>query len=226
MATRSEAGQLGTAELLNALRQAILAGELSPGQRLVEGELSVRFGASRGTVRQALVLLENEGLAAREANRGAWVRPVSKDEALEITEVRGVLEGLCAARAATVATAEERRELKAIGNALQQAVRGGDVIGYGRISDELHNRIREISRLRTASDVLNRLRYQHVRYQFSVTLLPGRPAVGLKEHLALIKAICAGQATLADSLMREHMSSLADAIKQLPEPIPALPTGM
>ena len=99
----------GTAALVNAMREAILVGELNPGQRLVESELSQRFGASRGTVREALVLLENEGLAAREANRGAWVRPVSKEEAIEITEVRSVIEGLCAARAATAATATNGR---------------------------------------------------------------------------------------------------------------------
>ena len=116
--TRAAVRLLDTATVLEAIRRAILVGELNPGQRLVENELSARFGASRGTVREVLVLLENEGLAMREANRGAWVRPVSKSEAIEITEVRAALEGVCAAHAAARITAAQRQELKDLGTAM------------------------------------------------------------------------------------------------------------
>lgn len=211
-----------TATLVTAIRQAILVGEFNPGQRLIESELSQRFQASRGTVREALALLENEGLAAREANRGAWVRPVSKDEAIEITEVRAVLEGLCAARAATRASVADRKTLRELGTAMQAAVKRGDVVTYSEVSQEVHLRIREISGQGTAADVLNRLRYQSVRYQFSVALLPGRPSVGLKEHLAIIKAVTSGQADVAEHTMREHLESVIGAIAELPETLPVL----
>lgn len=211
-----------TATLVTAIRQAILVGEFNPGQRLIESELSQRFQASRGTVREALALLENEGLAAREANRGAWVRPVSKDEAIEITEVRAVLEGLCAARAATRASVADRKTLRELGTAMQAAVKRGDVVTYSEVSQEVHLRIREISGQGTAADVLNRLRYQSVRYQFSVALLPGRPSVGLKEHLAIIKAVTSGQADVAEHTMRDHLESVIGAIAELPETLPVL----
>jgi DNA-binding GntR family transcriptional regulator len=226
MTTRGGEQLQGTAALVNAMREAILVGELNPGQRLVESELSQRFGASRGTVREALVLLENEGLAAREANRGAWVRPVSKDEAIEITEVRSVIEGLCAARAATAATAAQRQELKELGAAMQEAVKRGDVMTYSQVSQQVHLRIREIAGQRTASDLLNRLRFQSVRYQFGVALLPGRPSVGLKEHLAVIKAVVSGQPDVAERVMRDHLLSVIDAIKQLPDTLPSPHLGI
>ena len=66
-----------TVSLLDRLRMAIYHGELTPGQRLVETELAARYDTSRGAVREALVLLSNEGLVSRERNRGAMVRPVS-----------------------------------------------------------------------------------------------------------------------------------------------------
>jgi DNA-binding GntR family transcriptional regulator len=222
MTTTGRGGQmLGTAALVDAIREAILVGELNPGQRLVESDLAQRFNASRGTVREALVLLENQGLAAREANRGAWVKPVTREEAIEITEVRSVLEGLCAARAAASATAAERQELKDLGAEIQAAVKRGDVMTYSQLSERIHLRIREIAGQATAAEVLNRLRYKSVRFQFSVALLPGRPMVGAREHLAIIKAIVAGQADVAERVMRDHLLSVVDAIKQLPDPLPA-----
>lgn len=223
MTTTTRTGErlLDTPSVVAAIRQAILVGELNPGQRLVEHELAARFGASRGTIREALVLLENEGLAAREANRGAWVRPVSKAEAIEITEVRAALEGMCAARAAQTATPAQRQELKDLGSAMRAAVKRGDVMTYSQVSQDVHLRIREISGHGTASDVLNRLRYQSVRYQFGVALLPGRPGIGLKEHLAIIRAVVSGDAEAAERTMREHLLSVIDAIAQLPDSLPA-----
>ena len=102
MATQSPAERV-TADnrpgpLVDALRDAIVDGEFAPNQRLVEADLSERFGASRGNVRSALLELTAEGLVERVQNRGARVRAVSLTEAIEITEVRMVLEGLCAAQ--------------------------------------------------------------------------------------------------------------------------------
>ena len=71
-----------------------------PNQRLVEADLSDQFEASRASVRAALAELTNEGLVERVQNRGARVRAVSLAEAVEITEVRMVVEGLCATKAA------------------------------------------------------------------------------------------------------------------------------
>jgi DNA-binding GntR family transcriptional regulator len=215
--TRNGVHLTETVSLLDTLRMAIVHGELPPGQRLVENDLAQRFETSRGAVREALVLLENEGLVARQRNRGAWVRPVSLSEALEITEVRAVLEGLCAAKAATSLTARDRRELKAIGTAMQNAVKQGDIIRYNATSQQVHLRIREIAGQNTASEMLDRLRYQSVRYQFSVALLPGRPAEGLKEHLAVIDAVTSGSADIAEQRMREHLVSVMGALRQLSE---------
>ena len=82
--------------ITDSIRAAILGGEFAPGVRLVELQLAERYGASRASVRGAISELEKEGLVDREANRGATVRRVSIDEALQITEVRGLLEGLAA----------------------------------------------------------------------------------------------------------------------------------
>jgi DNA-binding GntR family transcriptional regulator len=217
MTARGETESLAEVSLLDRLRLAIVHGELSPGQRLVEADLAERFSASRGAVREALVLLENEGLIARQRNRGASVRPVSLAEAIEITEVRAVLEGLCAGKAATAATAADRRRLRSIGTAMQKAVKQNDVVAYSNTSQQAHLLIRELAQQQTAGAVLDRLRYQSVRYQFSVAMLPARPAQGLKEHLEIIDAVTSRDPDLAEQTMRAHLASVIGALRQLAE---------
>lgn len=212
----SQVAEAGPARGLNALvRNAILDGELAPGQRLVEAELTDRFAATRGAVRQALVQLEGEGLVERERNRGARVRSISLDEAIEITEARAVLEGLCAAKAAEGATARERERLRATGREMQAAVDGGDVVRYSSVAQEIHAQVRELARQKTVGGLLERLRYQSVRYHFSVALLPGRPAVGLQEHLEVIEAVASGRAFEAETLMRNHLETVITGLRQL-----------
>ena len=110
----------------------------------------------RAGVRNALVQLASEGLVERIQNRGARVRAVSLDEAIEITEVRMALEGLCAAKAAERATDNERRELREIGGRMRDAVATGDVLGYSDLNKQLHALVLGISGQATACTVLQK----------------------------------------------------------------------
>jgi DNA-binding GntR family transcriptional regulator len=200
--------------LVDGIRGAILRGEFVPNQRLVEADLSEQFAASRASVRAALLELANEGLIERVQNRGARVRAVALDEAIEISEVRMVVEGLCAAKAAERVTADEAAELGDIGDDMRQAVASGDVLGYSQLNERLHRRIREISGQRTAASVLERLRAQNVRHQFRLAMHPGRSAVSLPEHLAIIEAIRAHDADAAEQAARAHLRSVIQALPE------------
>src|SRR4051794_35881975 len=94
-------------EAYEALHREIVAGELSPGERLVEEELAERLGESRGAVRAALLRLDHDGLVVRERNRGARVRRVTLEEAIEVLEARAALESLAAGYAAPRRTDRE-----------------------------------------------------------------------------------------------------------------------
>ena len=203
----------GERSVVAAIRDAIVRGEFVPNQRLVEADLSDQFAASRATVRAALIELTNEGLVERVQNRGARVRAVSLAEAVEISEVRMMLEALCAAKAAERINDAEVGELRELGERMQMAVAGGDVVGYSRLNQRLHRRVREISGQRTAAQVLERLRGQSVRHQFRLAMRPGRPQVSLPEHLAIIDAICAHHPAEAAEAARVHLASVIEALK-------------
>jgi DNA-binding GntR family transcriptional regulator len=201
------------AELADLLRAAIVNGELVPNQRLVEADLAAEYGASRGNVRVALSELSVEGLVERVQNRGARVRAVSVDEAVEITEVRAALEGLCARKAAERITDEQAAELQQLAERMKDAVERGDRESYSEGNQTLHARLIEISAQRTAAATIQRLRGQAVRFQFRLARQPGRPAVSLPQHLAIIDAVCAHDPDAAAEAMRVHLESVADVIR-------------
>ena len=201
--------------MVDAIRDAITRGDFAPNQRLVEAELSEQFDAGRGAVRNALVQLATEGLVERVQNRGARVRAVSLAEAVEITEVRMAVEGLCAARAAERVTDEDKAELRDIAERMGTAVAGGDVWGYSELNKRLHALVLRVSGQRTAHEVLSRLRGQNVRHQFRLAMHPGRPTASLPQHLAIVEAICAGDPAAAEAAMREHLRSVIDALPEV-----------
>lgn len=198
-----------------AIREAILSGDFVPNQRLIEADLSEQFAASRASVRAALLELANEGLIERVQNRGARVRAVSLEEAVEISEVRMVIEGLCAAKAAERATEDDVAGLRSIGEEMRAAVASGDVLGYSRLNERLHRRVREIGGQRTAAGVLERLRAQSVRHQFRLAMHPGRPQVSLPQHLAITEAIAARDPESAERAARAHLRSVIETLAEI-----------
>jgi DNA-binding GntR family transcriptional regulator len=207
----------GSVPASTALRAAILNGEYSPGERLVEASLCERFGLSRFAVRAALQDLTAEGLVEVQRNKGAHVRKVSLDEAVEITEVRMVLEGLVAARAATRVTDEQAIELDELGLLMRRAVTAGEFRRYSDLNHRLHELVRTIGAHAAAEGIITTLHGQLVRHQFAVSLLPGRPAVSLPQHERIIEAIRARDPGAAEAAMREHISSVIDALYSLAE---------
>ncbi|GAA1281500.1 GntR family transcriptional regulator [Pseudonocardia aurantiaca] len=201
--------------VVTAVRDGIMQGRFAPGQRLPEADLVSLYDASRGAVRAALAQLENEGIVERERNRGARVRPISLEEAVEITEARAVVEGLCAAKAAVRATDADRKRLRELGAELTETVANADVPAYSRVNQLVHRTVRDISGHETAGRLLDRLRTQSVRYHYTIALLPGRPAVGLQEHLHVIETVCAGDPDIAEQTMRAHLLSVVEALEQL-----------
>jgi DNA-binding GntR family transcriptional regulator len=198
-----------------ALRAAIIAGEYAPKQRLVEIDLCERFGTSRFILRSALQELAAQGLVEFQRNRGARVREVSLTEAIEITEVRILLEGLLAARAAERVSRADIVMLRKLTKDMRVAVDKSELLTYSELNARLHAAIRDIGAHETASRLLRQLRDQTVRHQFSLSLVPGRPAVSLPQHEAIVAAIVAREPGAAEQAMRAHLHSVIEAFRAL-----------
>ena len=206
------AGAPGRGLAAERLRRAILAGDMAPGQRLVEEELAGTLGVTRASLRAALFDLTAEGLVERIPNRGARVRTISVDEAVAIIECRMVLEGLCAAKAAERVTEPEAARLRQLGADMERSVADGEPLKYSALNHELHRLVRELSAQPVAAGLLERLNGQLVRHQFQLSLRPGRPQQSLPQHLAMITAIAGRQPAEAEEATRRHLRSVIAAL--------------
>jgi DNA-binding GntR family transcriptional regulator len=200
----------------DAIRGAILRGDFVPRERLVEADLCERFGVARFGVRTALRQLASEGLVEFQPNRGARVRDISFDEAIEITEVRKLLEGFVASRAAERITKSEVTGLREIITQMGKAVEDGELLAYSKLNVQLHESIRQIAKQETTARLLRQLRDQLARHEFTLSLVPGRASVSLPQHEKLVAAITARRPVEAQAAMHEHLDSVIDALRALP----------
>ncbi len=205
----------GVAEITGTIRAAIVSGEFAPNQRLIEADLSDQYGASRATIRAALFELASEGLVDRMPNRGARVRAIPLEEAIEILEVRSRLEALCAAKVAASASDAERDEFRALRAEIEDAIAAADLFRYSQLHQRMDELIRAQSGHGTAVAILERLRAQGVRHQFRLSFQPGRAAVSAPQHLAIIDAIVDADPERAERAVREHLADVIEATRAL-----------
>jgi DNA-binding GntR family transcriptional regulator len=204
---------MATDPAYTTLREAIVAGQLQPNERLVEADLSKSYGFARAAIRTALVLLEQEGLVAREPNRGARVRLIGAEEAVEILEAREALEGIAARHAATNVTDEDVKGLREILAGMRGLLERGDLIGLSDEGAVLHGRLLEIARHGTVTRLISMLKSQTVRFQYRTILVPGRPQEAFDEHTAIVDAIAAKDPDAAERAMRRHLSHIRHALQ-------------
>ncbi len=203
-----------TSTSYDALREAIVRGDIAPEARLVESEISTNFSMSRGAVRTALIRLEEEGLVVREPHRGARVRKVSDDEAVEILQARAVLEGLAVRVTAERIDGEGAARLQALLERHRGLLEGGDLLGASDANADLHAALLELSGHGTARRLIRALNSQTVRYQYRTILIPGRPAASVAEHTAIVEAVVAGRPEEAEAAMRSHLFNVAQAVQR------------
>jgi DNA-binding GntR family transcriptional regulator len=203
-----------TSTSYDALREAIVRGDIAPEARLVESEISTNFSMSRGAVRTALIRLEEEGLVVREPHRGARVRKVSDDEAVEILQARAVLEGLAVRVTAERIDDEGAARLQALLARHRELLEGGDLLGASDANADLHAALLELSGHGTARRLIRALNSQTVRYQYRTILIPGRPAASVAEHTAIVEAVVAGRPEEAEAAMRSHLFNVAQAVQR------------
>ncbi len=190
------------------LREAVLQGQIPMGARINELELATAWRVSRTPIRDAMRRLEAEGLVETVPGRGVRVPRLSLADIDELYEVREVLEGRAARRAAERATVEFHSRSNVLIRAFGAALKQGDLDRMFAIDGELHADIAAMSgnsRLQRAIDTARaqvhqiRLRSFHVK---------GRAAKSLREMAKLTASLRARDGTRAEAAMREHIASL------------------
>lgn len=202
-------------EVYERIYQAIINGQFQPNERLIEMDLAHRYKTGRAAIRTALARLEQEGLVEHESNRGARVRAISEEEAVETLEARAVLEGLAARYAARNVTDTDIAELRAIITEMETLLAAGELLGISDANARLHNLLLRIANNKTVARLIERLHAQHVRSQFRLILVPGRPPHTVAEHRAIVEAVAARDPDAAEAAMRRHLASSVETLRML-----------
>lgn len=209
----SEATSERRGDCYQQLRNEIVSGRFHPNERLIEADLARRLSAGRSAIRAAFVRLDQEGLVVLEPNRGARVRLVSDREALEIEEVRVVLEQLIVRHAAQRASAVDLRDLRRSIDEMRRRLDEGNPMGYSELNAEFHQRIWRIADHETAARLLANLKSQSLRFQYRTILRPGRTEQSLREHERILEALAARDPNGSEDAMREHLSGVVETLR-------------
>jgi phosphonate utilization transcriptional regulator len=186
------------------VEQLILGGELPAGDRIVESDLAVRFGISRGPVREALRALEECGLVRSEKNRGFFVRAISVAEADEIYDVREALDELIGRRLAERITDAQLKALKALLTEMDAATASDDVKRYHALNLEFHDALVDFVGNARLAETYRRLTKELLLFRLRGLQEGGGFAVSNAEHKAIVKAIATRDPERAGQAMRAH----------------------
>jgi DNA-binding GntR family transcriptional regulator len=196
------------------LREAIVSGRLQPNERLVEADLTESLGAGRSAVRTAFARLAQEGLIEHTRNRGARVRMIGEDEAIEILEARTVLEALAARRAAERASEEDAATLRGLLAEMRTRLDDGDLLGASDHNARLHRALLDIAGHAIVDRLVGTLNSHLVRFQYRTILVPGRAERSFAEHTAIVDAVAAGDPDAAEGAMRTHLAHATAALRE------------
>jgi DNA-binding GntR family transcriptional regulator len=198
--------------VLGELRRAILTGELAPGQQVRQEGLAERFGVSRVPVREALKILEGEGLVSYEPHRGYFVVELSLADLLEVYRIRELLETEAVRTAVPLLSDEDLARLAAAADTCEQAGRSDDLAAMTQANRDLHfglfaaagmpRLVRVLRVLWDATDVYRSVCYARPENRERV----------VDEHRAVVEALRARDVELAVRLLDAHRAHAVDAL--------------
>lgn len=202
-----------------ALRDQIISFTLSPGEALSDHKLAKQLDMSRASVREAILLLQMDGLVRLNAGGKMCVAPIGIDDVVDILHVRGALESEALRLIADAGwlTGEQARELCALHDNVVACTKNADAVAQYRYDDLFHSKFVEFSGSARICELLGRLRLQMQRARFLNVANPARQTATAQEHEAFLQALLRRDLDGSIRLLREHFQNSADAFRQVLE---------
>ena len=194
-----------TSVVQGELERMILSGELAPGAKLTEMALATRLGVSRGPLREAFRMLEEAGLVRTEKNRGVFVRDIAIDEAIEIFDLRATMDELAGRQLAERITPVQLKEVRAMVDAMERAVKADDLRGYHLLNLQFHERLVAMAGNRKLHEIYRRLIKELSLFRRINLAEGGLMPLSAGEHRAILKAIASGDTQAAGRAMFAHV---------------------
>lgn len=200
--------------VFNTLRQAILKGELAPGERLMEIQLAELLGVSRTPIREAIRKLELEGLVVMIPRKGAEVARISQKSLRDVLEVRRSLEELAIELACQRISEEKIAELEEAQAAFCAAIRECDMMQIAQADENYHGIIYYATENSRLVQIVNNLQEQMYRYRLEYIKDTSKHQILIIEHDHILKALKSRHVAEARAAIREHIDNQEITISQ------------
>jgi DNA-binding GntR family transcriptional regulator len=219
MTTTSPTRATAVQSVVDAIIEGVKDGRYAPGQRLVEADLTAELGVSRGPLREALGRLAAEGVLEIEPYRGALVRRLSRDDVVDLFQIREVLEGEAARLAAiNIEQADHRERLETAIAAVDRFRDRNDSLAYMDENSRFHELIVELSGNKLLARLIGQLQVHAFRLLFRRMVVEDTAvANSIAEHDDVAAAILAGNARAAERSMREHVRRSGEMVMRTAE---------
>ncbi len=201
--------------VFNTLRQAILRGELKPGERLMEIQLANKLGVSRTPIREAIRKLELEGLVLMIPRKGAEVADITEKSLMDVLEVRKDLEELSVRLTCDRITKEEIGELKAAAENFKETLNSTDITEIAEADVRFHDVIYAATKNQKLIQLLNNLHEQMYRYRIEYLKNEEVYPKLLSEHEEIISRISMGKQEEAVRIVCEHIDNQVNAVMDI-----------
>lgn len=198
--------------VFNTLRQSILTGELKPGERLMEIHLADKLGVSRTPIREAIRMLELEGLVTMIPRRGAEVAQITEKNLREVLEVRGALDALAVELACERITAEELEQLKAACEHFEAETKKGNANRVAQADVALHDIILAASRNEKLVQMIGNFSQQMYRYRLEYVKEEAHYETLIREHRIIYEAIRDRDKERGAKAIRLHIENQEKAV--------------
>ena len=198
--------------VFNTLRQAILTGELKPGERLMEIHLANKLGVSRTPIREAIRKLELEGLVTMIPRRGAEVAQITEKSMSDVLEVRRAMDALCTVLACERISEEEIAELSAACDKFATAANTKDIRKCAQADVDFHDIIVRATGNKRLVQLINNLSEQMYRYRFEYLKDVSRYDNLIEEHRIIYESIRNHDKDAARTAAELHIDNQAKAI--------------
>lgn len=193
--------------VLREIRNAIFENRLKPGDRLVENVIASSMGVSRTPVREALRQLEIEGLAVNVPRKGTLVKGISIDDAMEIYDLREVLEGLAVRLACLNISRVEIRRLKEIIDIMEFNMNANNSVEYFKAHNEFNDIILNATKNKRLVEQMQNI-YEYLKSLRKVSLVDeSKRQDVLIEHKNIVESIDSGNEELAEQQSRVHVAN-------------------
>lgn len=193
-----------------ALKREIMLGLLPSGTALTELDLAAHFGCSQGTVREALLQLQEEGLVVRKGHRGTQVSDCTEAEAIEMFKVRQQIECSAIIRTLTHPSRTLVSDLNALLADMIAAAEADDELELAALDRDFHRRIFLDAGLPALDPILHRCLIHNHRFKILRTTTPRNLVATAERHKSIVDAIEAGDIARASEALRSHIATIVD----------------